>query len=403
MTSYQEVEQWMFEKLKRYQSIGAAALNPGLDRIISFAQRLENPHKNLKSIHVGGTNGKGSTSHMLASILQEAGYKVGLYTSPHLKKFTERIRINREEISEQFVIDFMNDHKDFAQEHLLSFFELTVGMAFDYFAKEQVDIAIIEVGMGGRLDATNIITPELSVITNIGFDHMKFLGNTLPKIAVEKAGIIKPNIPVIIGERQEETADVFLDKAKETDSEINFASDNQVKCQTDLLGSYQLKNANTAVHAINQLKGFDVSEESIKKGLKNVVSNTNLRGRWEVLKTEPLVVCDTGHNREGLLELISQIRKLKVNELFFVLGFVNDKDLDSILDLFPKNAAYLFCSPSIQRGLDPMILKEKANQYGLNGTVFSSVSEAYEKSLELASKSDMIFIGGSTFVVAEVI
>lgn len=403
MTTYQEVEQWMFEKLKRYQSIGAAALNPSLDRIISFSERLDNPHNKFKSIHVGGTNGKGSTSHMLASILQEAGYKVGLYTSPHLKRFSERIRINGKEISEEFVVDFMNDHKDFAQDNLLSFFELTVGMAFEYFSRSEVDIAIIEVGMGGRLDATNIITPEVSVITNIGMDHMKFLGDTIPKIASEKAGIIKSGIPVVIGERQKETTNVFETKAIEVKTELCYASDNPKKLDTDLLGIYQQKNANTAIYAVSRLKGYSISDDHIVSGLKKVIPNTNLRGRWDILHSKPLVVCDTGHNREGLSEVISQINNQKADRLHMVLGFVSDKDLDSILDLFPKKADYYFCSPNIKRGLDPQILRKKSNDYDLSGEVYNSVSEAYEKALVNANQNDMIFIGGSTFVVAEVI
>lgn len=403
MTTYQEVEQWMFEKLKRYQSVGASAFKPGLERILAFSKELDNPHTKFKSIHVGGTNGKGSTSHMLASILQEAGYKVGLYTSPHLKSFTERIRLNGQEVEEQFVIDFANQNRRFVEENKLSFFELTVGMAFDYFSRSKVDVAIIEVGMGGRLDATNIIKPEISVITNIGYDHMNVLGNTLEKIAGEKAGIIKSGIPVVIGERQDETTSVFMEKATQVDAEIFFASDDSLNYATDLLGKYQSKNANTAVYTILKLNGFKITEDQIQAGLNKVQFNTNLKGRWQILAKEPLTVCDTGHNRDGLVEVTEQIKKQNIDSIYMILGFVNDKDLESILDLFPKNAKYLFCKPNIQRGLDPYILQQKAKDYDLIGEVYDSVSEAYQTAIEKAKNTDMIFIGGSTFVVAEVI
>ncbi len=358
--TYKETVQWMFSQLPMYQRQGKTAFKKDLTNIIAFAEELGNPERKFKSIHVGGTNGKGSTSHMIASILQEAGYKVGLYTSPHLKSFTERIRINGNEISEDYVVSFISKHKTILEKQGLSFFEMTVGLAFDYFASEQVDIAVIEVGLGGRLDSTNIISPEVSVITNIGWDHIDMLGDTLPKIAFEKAGIIKPNIPVVIGERQNEVESVFLEKAKDCNSEISFASDSETEYQTDLLGDYQKKNAKTAAEAISKLKGFEVSEEHIIRGLKNVVVNTNLKGRWQVLNTEPKVICDTAHNKEGLEIVMNQLLHESFEKLHIVLGVVSDKNLDSILPLFPTQATYYFCKPDVARGLSSTLLQEKA-------------------------------------------
>ncbi|MGC6285973.1 MAG: bifunctional folylpolyglutamate synthase/dihydrofolate synthase, partial [Polaribacter sp.] len=355
------------------------------------------------SVHVGGTNGKGSTSHMIASILQEAGYKVGLYTSPHLKSFTERMRINGNEVPEDYVVSFISKHKNFLEKQGLSFFEMTVGLAFDYFSNEQVDIAVIEVGLGGRLDSTNIVSPEVSVITNIGWDHMDMLGDTLPKIAFEKAGIIKPNIPVVIGERQAEVEAVFLEKAKECNSGILFASDSQVEYQTDLLGAYQKKNAKTAANAISKLEGFDITKEHIISGLQKVASNTNLKGRWQILNQEPKVICDTAHNKEGLEMVMNQLMSQSSNRLHIVLGVVSDKNLDTILPLFPKEARYYFCKPNVPRGLTSTFLQEKAETFNLIGGVFASVNEAYQAALKNASKKDVIYIGGSTFVVAEVV
>ncbi|MGB2225616.1 MAG: bifunctional folylpolyglutamate synthase/dihydrofolate synthase, partial [Polaribacter sp.] len=306
--TYQETVQWMFSQLPMYQRQGKTAFKKDLTNIIAFAEALGNPEQKFKSVHVAGTNGKGSTSHMIASILQAAGYKVGLYTSPHLKSFTERIRINGNEIPEDYVVSFILKHKNFLEKQGLSFFEMTVGLAFDYFASAQVEIAVIEVGLGGRLDSTNIIRPEVSVITNIGWDHMDMLGDTLPKIAFEKAGIIKPNIPVVIGERQDEVESVFLEKAKDCNSEISFASDSEFEYQTDLLGDYQQKNTKTAVKAIQKLEAFDISEEHISNGLQNMVANTNLKGRWQILNLEPKVICDTAHNREGLEMVMHQLK-----------------------------------------------------------------------------------------------
>ena len=403
--TYKETTDWMFSQLPMYQMQGASAYKKDLSNTILLMNHLHNPEAKFKSIHVAGTNGKGSTSSMIASILQEAGYKVGLYTSPHLKDFRERIRINGDKISEDFVIDFIADNKSFFEANQLSFFEMTVGLAFDFFAKKQVDVAIIEVGMGGRLDSTNVITPLLSVITNIGFDHTDFLGNTLSKIAFEKAGIIKSNIPVVIGEYEEETQSVFLDKAKIEDAPIYFAQDNpEVTYECVLLGDYQRKNLKTVLQAIDLLKTeFNIEENQIKLGLKNVIQNTGLLGRWQILNTQPFTVCDTAHNSQGLKIVLDQIQKHTFEALHVVLGVVNDKDLDSILPLFPKNAKYYFCKPNVPRGLDADKLGKKANDFGLIGKVYDSVSEAYINAKLLAQKTDFIYIGGSTFVVAEIV
>lgn len=402
--TYKETTDWMFSQLPMYQIQGASAYKKDLSNTLLLMNHLHNPETKFKSIHVAGTNGKGSTSSMIASILQEAGYKVGLYTSPHLKDFRERIRLNGDKISEDFVIDFIADNKSFFEANQLSFFEMTVGLAFDFFAKAQVDVAIIEVGMGGRLDSTNVITPLLSVITNISFDHTDFLGNTLSKIAFEKAGIIKSNIPVVIGEYEEETQSVFLDKAKIEDAPIYFAQDNpEVTYECDLLGDYQRKNLKTVLQAIDLLKNeFNIEDNQIKLGLKNVIQNTGLLGRWQILKHKPFTVCDTAHNSQGLKIVLDQIQKYHFDTLHIVLGVVNDKDLETILPLFPKSAIYYFCKPNISRGLDAVILKEKANEFGLKGEAFDSVSKAYDKALQLALESDIIYVGGSTFVVAEI-
>ena len=401
--TYQEVLDWMFAQLPMYQRQGKTAFKKDLTNIIALSEELGNPHKKFKTIHVGGTNGKGSTSHMIASILQEVGYKVGLYTSPHLKNFTERIRVNGEEISREAVIDFIESNKTFLENQGLSFFEMTVGMAFEEFANQKVDIAVIEVGLGGRLDSTNIITPEVSVITNIGLDHTQFLGETLPEIAFEKAGIIKYGVPVVIGEHQKETESVFTAKAEECKAPIVFASDNPKNYTTDLLGDYQKNNVTTAVTAIQQLKGFSISEENIKNGLLNVVKNTNLKGRWQVLQNNPKVICDTAHNKEGLFYILKQLKKENYQQLHMVLGVVSDKNLSEILPMFPQKAKYYFCKPNIPRGLSADELKEQAKEFGLVGEVFDSVSQALEKSKENAVKEDVIYIGGSTFVVAEIL
>ncbi len=403
--NYQETTEWMFKQLPMYQLQGASAYKKDLTNTHLLINHLDNPQLNLKCIHVGGTNGKGSSSHMLASILQEAGYKVGLYTSPHLKDFRERIKINGREISENFVCDFINKNKAFFEANDISFFEMSVGLAFDYFAKEKVDVAIIEVGMGGRLDATNIITPLISVITNIGLDHTQFLGNTLEAIAFEKAGIIKPGIPVVIGQYTPETKKVFLAKAKETDSEIYFASDLISETYpSDLLGDYQIHNLKTVlqtVKIISSNKDFTISEQQIKSGLLNVVNNTGLLGRWQQLGDSPKTICDTAHNKDGLAIVMKQIQKETFDNLHIVLGVVNDKDLDEILPLFPKDAIYYFCKPNIPRGLDASILQQKAKLHGLIGNIHTSVLEAYSSAKKNATINDFIFLGGSTFVVAE--
>ena len=401
--TYQETVDWMFSQLPMYQRQGKAAFKKDLTNIIAFCDVLKNPEEKFVSIHVGGTNGKGSTSHIISSILQEAGYKVGLYTSPHLKNFTERIRINGEEISEKYVADFITKNTLFLKKQQLSFFEMTVGLAFDYFASQKVDIAIVEVGLGGRLDSTNIISPEVSVITNIGYDHTQFLGDTLPEIAFEKAGIIKKNTPIVIGEKQKEVADVFFKKALEMNATISFASDKKYDVETDLLGAYQKKNGTTAIHAIKALKGFTVSDNQLQKGLLNVVKNTNLKGRWQILQVAPIVICDSAHNKEGLHYVIHQLASLPAKNLHIVLGVVTDKKLEEILPLFPEDASYYFCKPNIPRGLDEYELQSKANHFGLLGSTYNSVNEAYLTAISNAEKEDVVFVGGSTFVVGEVV
>lgn len=401
--TYQQTLDWMFAQLPMFQREGKTAFKKDLTNSIAFSKQLDFPEKKFKSIHVGGTNGKGSTSHMLASILQEAGYKVGLYTSPHLKSFTERIRINGVEIPEEKVTSFIATHKDFLEKQQLSFFEMTVGLAFDYFADEKVDIAIVEVGLGGRLDSTNIITPEVAVITNIGLDHTQFLGETLPEIAFEKAGIIKQDVPIIIGEEQPEVKSVFIKKAKECNAPIFFASDDVQEYVSDLLGDYQKSNTKTAVAAVGQLKGFSILQQHIFDGLSNVVKNTSLKGRWQVLQSSPKVICDTAHNTEGLKIVLNQLKKESYKKLHFVFGVVADKKLEDVLPLFPKEATYYFCKPAIPRGLSEELLQEKSAVFKLVGKKYASVQEAYKSALRNANQEDMIYIGGSTFVVAEII
>ncbi|RMB57144.1 bifunctional folylpolyglutamate synthase/dihydrofolate synthase [Dokdonia sinensis] len=404
--TYQETLDWLFAQLPMYQRQGAANYKINLDKIQALAQYLENPQKEFKSIHVAGTNGKGSTSHMLASVLQEAGYNVGLYTSPHLKDFRERIRLNGEVVSKQFVIGFVKKHKAYFEAHQLSFFEMTVGMAFAFFASKKVDVAVIEVGLGGRLDATNIITPELSVITNIGMDHTQFLGNTLPEIATEKAGIIKEGVPVIIGEYQKETEEVFSTLSRKRNAPLHKAYDfNLMPMESDLLGSYQKQNMRTVQVAISVLQdqGFAVGIQHIAKGLKNVVKNTGLLGRWQTLQESPKVICDTGHNAEGLHYVVDQLSKEKFERLHIVLGMVSDKDLVEVLPIFPTYATYYFCKPDIPRGMEVAQLSEAAKSHKLIGEAYASVNEALDTAKKTASPADLIFVGGSTFVVAEVV
>ncbi|MDT0607866.1 bifunctional folylpolyglutamate synthase/dihydrofolate synthase [Croceitalea rosinachiae] len=402
--TYKEALDWMFSQLPIYQQKGSSALKNKLDNIVNFAHQLGNPEKKFKSIHVAGTNGKGSSCHMLASILQEAGYKVGLYTSPHLKDFRERIKINGKKVHKEFVKDFIETHRPFFEYNQLSFFEMTVGMAFDFFDKEKVDIAVIEVGLGGRLDSTNIISPEVSLITNIGFDHTDILGNTIEKIAMEKAGIIKRNTPIVISERQPQTEMIFKLIANQLKTNIIFSDEKKHDSySTDLLGSYQHQNIKGVVTTLDQLKEFKITSGHIKKGLSTVVSNTELLGRWQILQQKPTVICDTAHNKEGLTLVLKQLLKQKFEELHLVLGFVSDKNLSDILPLFPKNANYYFVKPNVPRGLDSKDLKILGEVYGLKGKAYSSVEKGLDKAKSNAKKKDFIYVGGSTFVVAEVV
>lgn len=403
---YTDTLNWMFSQLPMYQRQGKTAFRKDLTNSIALSKYLNFPEATFKTIHVAGTNGKGSTSHMLASILQEAGYKVGLYTSPHLKDFRERIKINGKLIKKIEVINFIKNNKSFFEAHNLSFFEMTVGLAFDCFAKHKVDIAVVEVGLGGRLDSTNIITPEVSVITNIGYDHTQFLGETLPEIAFEKAGIIKNNVPVVIGEYQEEIFSVFEKIASEKVSPL-FLAATQVNStyESDLKGSYQEHNIKTVLQTIAVLKtkGFVVSEKNSRNGLQKVVANTGLMGRWQVLNEQPKVICDTAHNAEGLRYVLKQLQEEKFDQLHIVLGVVNDKDLKSVLPLFPKNAIYYFCRPNIPRGLDAHEFQRQCAKFQLMGEAYNSVESAYKTALDNAKKNDLIYVGGSTFVVAEVV
>ena len=389
-----------------YQRIGAAAYKVDVSNTLKLMAHLKKPQSSFKSVHVAGTNGKGSTSHILASVLQDAGYKVGLYTSPHLKDFRERIKLNGKMMPEQKVVDFVENHRSFFEENQLSFFEMTVGLAFDYFKNEKVDIAIIEVGLGGRLDSTNVINPEVSVITNIGLDHTQFLGTTLAEIASEKAGIIKSKIPVVIGEAKPETTAVFIDKARKEKSPILFVEEEELpEFKTDLLGNYQIKNYKTAHATLGVLKqkGWGISNKNIENGFLNVAKNTGLQGRWQLLNKSPKVICDTAHNIEGLSLVLNQLKKENFDQLHIVLGVVADKNLDAILPLFPRNATYYFCKPAVVRGLAVAKLQQKARGYELIGKSYVTVREAYKSAMTAAKTKDLIFIGGSTFVVAEIL
>ncbi len=396
----------MFAKLPMYQNIGASAYKEDISNIISICDHLDNPQNKFKSIHVGGTNGKGSTSHMLSSILQESGYRVGLYTSPHLVEFRERIRVNGEMIPKESVEDFMNQNLNFFDRNNFSFFEMTVGLAFNYFNNQNVDIAIIEVGMGGRLDSTNIINPILSIITNISIDHTKFLGNSVTDIAHEKAGIIKPGIPVVIGETQEEIKDIFIETAQENNSQISFADNFKTKkYDCDLKGEYQNKNIITVQHAVTKLQilGYKINDLNIEKGLSHVVKNTSLMGRWQVIQTNPLVVCDSGHNEAALKELLSQIISSNHTKYHFVLGFSNDKDIEKISKIFPKDGRYYFVKPNVGRGIDANEVKKIFFKNNRIGKSFKSSKEALYYACKNAKQNDFIFVGGSTFVVSEII
>jgi dihydrofolate synthase / folylpolyglutamate synthase len=428
--TYPETLQFLFSQLPAYHRIGKAAYKNNLNNTVLLDNYFRQPHTRFHAVHIAGTNGKGSVSHMIASVLQEAGYKTGLYTSPHLNDFRERIKINGEEISEEEVISFVENHRGIISEIRPSFFEMTVAMAFNYFAQKAVDVAVVEVGLGGRLDSTNIIAPLLSVITNIGHDHMDLLGNTLEKVAIEKAGIIKQGVPVVIGETHPETQNVFNLKAESAHSQIVFA-DKTYKCAfledfsglimrkfkytalktntqaegiTPLGGNYQIKNLQTVLTSCDLLKQhFKLSEVNVSEGIKNVIQNTGLRGRWQVLGTSPLTICDTGHNKEGLGYVLDQIADLNVKERHIIIGFVNDKDLSAVLQLFPKNAHYYFAKASVPRALDEKILRTEAAKYGLKGNSFHDVRSALENAKRNAEPDDLIFIGGSTFIVGDII
>ena len=409
--------------MPEYQRIGHAAYKEGLENSLALDKIFNHPHRTFKSIHVGGTNGKGSTSHLLAAILQESGYRVGLYTSPHLIDFRERIRINGEMIDEQFVIDFVKQYKDQFEPIMPSFFELTMEMSFLWFSEQKVDIAIVEVGLGGRLDSTNIISPDLSIITNIGLDHIKYLGNTLPKIAAEKAGIIKPYTPVVIGEAGSiEVAQVFIDKANSIEAPIIFSelymnnfvaersnngllfsADGYRDLKGELRGPAQDKNARTVLTSIEVLKeiGYNIPKKAVYSGFANVISLTGLLGRWQIVKQEPKIICDIAHNSHGIQYVVDQLASEGYNNLHIVFGMADDKDIDSVLKILPKNAVYYFTKASIERALNEDLIKEQASIYQLLGSSYPTVSEAIEAAIENADKDDLIFIGGSSFIVAD--
>lgn len=428
--TYPQTLEFLLSQLPAYHRIGKAAYKSDLKNAILLDNYFGNPHLSYPSVHIAGTNGKGSVSHMIASVLQEAGYRTGLYTSPHLKDFRERIKVNGAMITENEVVSFVSKHKKIFESLKPSFFEMTVAMAFNYFAESMVDVTVIEVGLGGRLDSTNIINPVLSVITNIGHDHMDLLGNTFEKIAGEKAGIIKRNVPVIISETQTDTKSVFISKAKESDSPIYFAdrnfscklaqntnpfagrkyvmtelsTDRKIEGEIMLGGDYQSKNLQAVFNAFEVLKDrFEVTDKDMTEGIRKTITNTGLSGRWQVLGTNPLTICDTGHNKEGLEYVLDQIRRIPKSKLHIVLGFVNDKDLKSVLPLFPADAQYYFTKASVPRALNEVSLKMEAEKYGLKGESFSHVATALASARKTAGLSDLIFIGGSTFIVAEVV
>ena len=401
--TYQQFLDWLFSQLPIYQRTGSIAYKGDIGNIIQATKKLGNPHQNFKSIHIAGTNGKGSTSHLLASVLQEVGYKTGLYTSPHLKDFRERIRINGEMIKQESIIQFITDNKNWFSQIGMSFFEMTVALAFHHFAKEKVDIAIIEVGLGGRLDSTNIIQPELSIITNIGLDHTELLGDSIEKIAREKGGIIKPSTPILIGRKQHQTEAIFDEIAQDNHSKLYYAENCDI--ESDLKGYYQNENKNTAYTAIKILRtqAWNILDKHIENGFKNVQKNTSLIGRWMTLGQSPSIICDTGHNVDGVKLIVEQIKKTNYNELHIVFGVVNDKSIDGILKLLPKKAQYYFCQAQIPRAMHVDLLFTKAQEYQLTGNCFKSVADAFKSARSVAKENDLIFIGGSTFVVAEII
>ncbi|MFY0650653.1 MAG: bifunctional folylpolyglutamate synthase/dihydrofolate synthase [Cyclobacteriaceae bacterium] len=421
--NYEEVLAFLYEQLPMYQRDGAKALKPDLSNTIALVKLLGNPHKDFKSIHIAGTNGKGTTAHALASIMQEAGYKVGLYTSPHLKSYRERIRINGEEVEEGFVTDFVNDHLEKIKEISPSFFEITVAMAFSYFSKQKVDLAIIETGLGGRLDSTNIIEPIVSVITSIGRDHEDLLGNTLESIAFEKAGIIKKGKPVVVGIILSGPLKIIQEQAQHNNAQLTQASDNWnvlvndsgsvdierqgeeflSKINVSLKGSYFLKNLPTVLETLTHVqRQFNITDDHIIKGLSKIQRNTGLKGRWQVLSNDPLTICDIGHNEDGISEIVSQLDKLEYERLHFVFGTVEDKSLENILSLLKREATYYFCAANVPRALPVDELYAVATSYGLKGNKYDSVSSASESAIASAASNDLVFIGGSTFVVAEV-
>jgi dihydrofolate synthase / folylpolyglutamate synthase len=421
VNTYQQAVQYLYDALPMFQRVGAVAYKNDLTNTNALCEALGNPQNKFKSIHVAGTNGKGSSSHMLAAILQTAGYKTGLYTSPHLKEFTERIKINGQEVGQEFVIDFVNRIKPEIERIEPSFFEITVAMAFDYFAQQKVDIAVIEVGLGGRLDSTNVITPIVSLITNISWDHKDLLGDTLSKIAFEKAGIIKNNIPIVVSERQSDVEEVFIAKANEMKSKILFADDEwkvdtlsngkfsvshqalKREYELDLKGLYQRKNIAGVLAVVEIVKeNFSISDDQVRKALSATISITGLKGRWQKLGEKPLVICDTGHNEGGVKELVRQILTQKFDRLFIVWGSVKDKDINTILELLPRKAYYFFCQAKIPRAMPALELQEKAQQFGLDGMTVEDVNEAIAAAKKLSTPDDLIFIGGSTFIVAEI-
>ncbi|MBK7172905.1 MAG: bifunctional folylpolyglutamate synthase/dihydrofolate synthase [Bacteroidales bacterium] len=430
--NYRETLNYLYTQLPMFHRVGAPAYKANLDNTVSISKLLDHPELKFPSIHIAGTNGKGSTSHMIASILQEAGYKTGLFTSPHLKDFRERIKVNGRMILKSDVTSFVTKFKNEFSELEPSFFEWTFGLATHHFHQQQVDIAVMETGMGGRLDSTNILHPRLTIITNIGFDHMQFLGNTLVKIAMEKAGIIKPGVPLVIGETQAEVFEVFLEKARELNSPVTFADqcfsihaneelipgkssikmevlrhEDQlvVSVESPLTGTYQLKNILTVLESIEKLKelGYQIPEEAVTKGIKNVVKNTGFHGRWQILAKKPLTIADISHNKDGLKVMLSQLKNAADRKLHFVLGVVNDKDIDGMLHLLPQNATYYFCKADIPRGLDAEELAKKAILSGLKGEVFTSVKNALKAARQAAGKEDLVLVSGSAFVVAEVL
>lgn len=405
--TYQECLDWLFSQLPMYQRVGGAAYKADLENTHRLMEILAHPEQKFKSVHVAGTNGKGSVSHMLAAIFQLAGYKTGLYTSPHLKDFRERIRINGEMIPEKEVLNFVEKNQAHFKEIGLSFFEMTVGMAFDYFAREEVDIAILEVGMGGRLDSTNVVLPELSVITNISLDHTQFLGNTKDLIAAEKAGIIKNSIPVIIGERDPETDPVFQKIAHDKQAPIYFAEDLipwRAVDALDLRGVYQERNIRTVLAAAAKLQEMGYSlDATLEPALQNAAKLTGLRGRWEQIGTHPKIICDTGHNEAGVRMVLDQLKKESYRQLHIVWGMVGDKDISGILRMLPKHAFYYFCKPDIPRGKNAEELSREAVRYGLSGKSYPSVKKAFETAKANTLSDDFIFVGGSTFVVGEIL